>query len=280
MTHDSIHERLDSIIHVLDEYARWFSHGLTALFFPETATEKHSTNHIDSFNAWLDPQDEQHNLAREAEQACVETMRKLRAQNGLPNADEFKALNAAYNHFLNVMRQHQRNAALSGADIDPATGLRTQGMAEREFKRELDRVIRDGQLFSAALVRVNINAGHPAGETISDDFLAVTDMIKQSIRSFDDAYMLDNGEIFLLLKQADSTGGVRALKRLKNMLDGASESVRDTVTVLSCVATPGDGDDFKTLIDNMHTRLNEEPESQARILEYIELSPLQKMMRT
>jgi diguanylate cyclase len=262
---------IDDLIHVLDEYARWFSGILSVVFYPDQ-TMKTSTRHIDAFNDWLSRQADNNSLRAisAAEQKCVAVAQKVLDQKTPPPQDKFDDFISAYNNFVKLIRQYARNMVIGSAHIDPVTGLRTEDMARQEFKRELDRVTRDGKLFSVALLYIN---NHEA-----KSFVKITELIKRSIRSFDDAYILDNGNILLLFKQADSTGGVRALKRLKEMLSN-NKDIPETVKVLSCIATPGDGDHYQTLVENMRARLDREPKDQQRILEYVELSPVERFMQ-
>lgn len=276
MNEQSSHIHLDRITRVIDEYFSWFSQCVTTLFYPDQAN---GSDHIypgEIFERWLSKLDagQEVDAIKAAEASVVKQAEKLLKAKKAPSLTDFQKFTEGYNQFINLIHRYERKMFVSSALIDPLTGLRTASMAEREFKRELDRVVRAGKVFSTALVRVIFS-----GARDDKSFISITNMIKQSIRSFDDAYILESGEVLLLLKQADSTGGVRALKRLKAMLDRSREDIQDDVRVLSCIAQPGEGDNFEVLINNMRHRLDNDPGDRERILEYVELSPLQKFMQ-
>ena len=126
----------------------------------------------------------------------------------------------------------------------------------------------------------------PTPEEVRGYIKLVADLIKLSLRSFDDAYYMGKDEFVLCLKQADVTGGVSALERLRKELetqDVALKSASGEIVPLSvscCIAEPLGDDNVEELIRNLRLDLQDTGYKKSdTVLEYHELSPLQRYMQ-
>jgi PleD family two-component response regulator len=155
-------------------------------------------------------------------------------------------------------------------------------------KREQDRLERQGKPFILGLARIDhfedVSADYPEAETEAYVKL-VSDLIKLSIRSFDEAYYVGEGKFVLVLKQASIKGGVFALERLRRELEDKNIIFRlkdgqAAMTMSCCLAEPAHSDKIDVLLENIEADLNTYPGKMSdTVLEYYEMSPLQRYMR-
>jgi hypothetical protein len=112
----------------------------------------------------------------------------------------------------------------------------------------------------------------------------VAELVKKCMRSFDDAYHF-NGTFVLSLKQTGTSGGVRALKRLKADLDKSRatysvQGVKHEISLSSCIGEPNEAEDVTAFIENLKKDLNlYQTDKGGAVVEYTELSPLQRFIR-
>ena len=148
----------------------------------------------------------------------------------------------------------------------------------------MDRLARYGKPFSLAILRVKNNS------TLDDKIIKkVSKLIGKSIRSFDDAYYISNGEFILCLKQADISGGLRALERLEELLYENNKR-HDAKIQISCfVSEPSQYQDLGELISNLEKDLNAHEKNYEKrkkgrdigaVREYQDKSPLERFINT
>lgn len=202
--------------------------------------------------------------------------------------EEYDELTRFFEGFMDTIRRVEKELILDEKGIDPETGLRRKTVLKKDLDREMQRLARQGKPFSLALVRIDHfeQIAEAEGENTSRYLKHVAELIKKSLRSFDDAYRTDDAEFVLALKQADVTGGVRALERLKELLEGyryafTSEKLSAKMVSLSCcVAEPLPDDSVDDLIENMRRDLDVTEKDEDTVLEYYELSPLQRYIQS
>ena len=107
-------------------------------------------------------------------------------------------------------------------------------------------------------------------------------MIKKSVRSFDDAYRLDNGMFILSLKQTELYGGMKALERLKVLLEEkklqTDTKKLSTITLSCCVAQPIKFDEAEKLINDLKRFLDGHKNEEGILLKFYEVTPVQKFL--
>jgi len=201
---------------------------------------------------------------------------------------EYDELTRFFEGFMDTLRRVEKEMILDESGLDSLTGLRRKSVLTKDLDREMQRLARQGKPFSLALVQVDHydEIKKAEGEDADQYIKHVTELIKKSMRSFDDAYRTADGEFVLSLKQADVTGGIRALERLKELLEGyrydfKSDKLDASYSSLSCcVAEPLPDDDVNALLDNMRKDLQSVDKEEDAVLEYYELSPLQRYIKS
>lgn len=77
-------------------------------------------------------------------------------------------------------------------------------------------------------------------------------LFQKTIRSFDDAYVMNDGEFLSCLKHSDNGGGLKFINRLSRILENDMEV---EFSMSSIVAEPLPGDSITQLIDGVRNEL-------------------------
>lgn len=283
---------------VLEDHSEWFNRLSLQLFYPFEVRADQIIQKPTSFAQWitsvkkqggevqLDMMEKLSSLHSELFQSAQVLQNHVVKTQAKPNYKEYSDFVTLYEEFAVNMRRLEREILADGNGYDSLTGLRLSKLAERDIAKELDRLARQGRSFCLSLVRVDYFdqiAKVASNDELQGYIRLLADLIKLSLRSYDDAYYFKDGEYLLCLKQADVSGGIAALERLREELErqnihvntGAAE---DTLMSMSCViAEPVAGDVPKDLIGNLREDLNSnEQVKTGTVLKYHELSPLQK----
>ena len=290
--------RLRALSPVLDEHAEWFGRVVRHIFYPEKKMAAEMLEIPESFDRWA--RDAEQDEATEKE--AIAQMRRLHddmketaaylvkaseAGGGQkPEIAQFDALSTLYDEFVVHIRRLERDLAAADSGLDRLTGLRSRQVMAKDIERELERRSRRGRPFCLALARIDNYPELRANLSPQDHdaiVVSVSEIIKQCIRSFDDAYRLHDGEFLMCLKQTEMSGGSAGLNRLKKLLEEHApyyslrgQEVR--LTMSSCVAEPQPGDLVADLIANMRNDLNRYGGDAETALEYFEVSPLQRFV--
>jgi diguanylate cyclase len=288
---------------VLDDYTGWFLQVTRRVFYP---LDDHSGMnnkggvfvYPPSFESWVKETEKTGSMPPHALKALRELHRDLcsRAElliNGSvksrlpPPHSEYQKLTVLFEEFTGRIRRQEKDQLLGDSGIDTLTGLRSKDAMEKDIKREMDRLARQGKTFALALVRLDnydvMRAEMPEQE-MNAAIKTVAELVKKSMRSFDDAYRIDNGMFVLSLKQTGTTGGIKALKRLKTELDKSKASYKlkgkeTLMTLSSCIGEPSDGEDITAFLENLKKDLDAYNNNKGSVVEYFELSPLQRFIR-
>lgn len=288
----------ERILPILEEHTEWFHRVLKLFFYSGEIEEYHLDKKPTSFAEWMVESNREnvvqpeiieklaslHSDLFKASDILVHNVRETGQKPALKNFQKFMTI---YEEFLFNMRRLEKDALIEGAGYDSFTGLRSPKLLVADIEREIDRLDRQGKSFSIALARIdNFSKIH---DSVSHDELSgcvklISDLIKLSVRSFDDAYYLGNGEYILSLKQADVTGGISALERLRKELEHKKIVVGGSGSLLSmscCIVEPLVGYNINEMIKNLRDDLNNKNHlSKAdTVLEYRELSPLQRYLQ-
>lgn len=289
---------LQALSPILDEFAEWYNDLLRCLFYPDAGNDFQDNKVGRIFNEWA--------LAMERHEFVdIQTIRKISQMHdemlvlGMrlheeaytkrhrPEIAEFDKFSTLYFSFINALRRLEKDSVMEDSGIDVLTGLRSKNAMHEDIERELERLARRGKPFCLALARIDwyedIAAEH--GREHARGFTkSVAEHIKKSIRSFDDAYRLGTGEFLLCLKQADVTGGVAALERLKKSLLAGHLMItlKGKPMLLSmscCIAEPVPGDDVDTLVKHLRQDLDTSEKEEGSVLQYHEMSDLQRYVQ-
>ena len=296
--HENKH--LEALLLVLEDHTSWFHKLIQCLFYSEEADLSDLIKKPTSFAQWfvaahndddLPPEIIENLAALHSDlfKASDILLHNLKESVVKPSFNDFKKILTIYEEFLLYIRRLEKEIFLDGSGFDAFTGLRSKSLIFDDIKRELQRLARQGKAFCVAMIKIDdfdfIQKNVQQDE--SDGYLKlIASLIKLSIRSFDDAYYIGGDAFVLCLKQADVSGGVSALERLRKELerqdvrlktDGNSDAA---LSMSCCIAEPVVGDDAGDLIENLHLDLSSvECKKSGSVLEYHELSPLQRYIR-
>ncbi len=290
--------RLHALSPVLDEHAEWFGRVIRHIFYPEKKMAPEMMEIPESFDVWARDAEKDEAVEKES----IAQMRRLHKDmketaaylvkagfeggGQRPEIKHFDALATLYDEFVAHIRRLERDLAVSDSGMDGLTGLRSRQVMAKDIERELERRSRRGRPFCLALARIDNYPELTANLSRQDHdavMVSVSEIIKQCIRSFDDAYRLNDGEFLMTLKQTEMSGGSAGLNRLKKLLEEhapyynlGGREIR--LTMSSCVAEPQPGDLVSDLIGNMRNDLNRYGGDAETALEYFEVSPLQRFV--
>lgn len=283
---------------ILDELSEWYSDLLCHLFYPEDICRSLGECASPSFEVWLknaasspyiEPEmlHKLENLNRDLHIISDAMFRDANNSKLKPSAKSYDQLSTIYFALINNIRRVELDALLEDSGIDALTGLRSKHAMKADIEREIERLARRGKPFSLALARIDLYESlvEDQGRDHAREYTKIiAHLIKKSMRSFDDAYRLGNGEFILCLKQADVTGGVAALERLKKMLE--SKNIKFNLfgkerylTMSCCIAAPFPGDNVDELIENLRKDLSSVEKPANMLLEYHEVSDLQRFVQ-
>ncbi|MCK6418457.1 MAG: GGDEF domain-containing protein, partial [Alphaproteobacteria bacterium] len=145
---------------------------------------------------------------------------------------------------------------------------------------------RQGKPFSLALIRINhfdrFMKFLPEREA-KEALMRVVDLVKRNLRSYDDAYYLDDGTFAMSLKQTTQVGAAKALARMKNELEDMNsvyslDGIRTSLTLSSCVAEPVPENDVQDLVRGLMEQIKRTGEGDV-VVQYQEVSPLQRFLQ-
>ena len=287
-------QRLKELMTVLDEYTEWCMQVMRRICYPSSSEQEVQYSKPFSYLTWAEKAHKEEfkpdllvRLNRLHDDLSMQVDKVINDVMKFSRPAEYKEFNKVitlFEEFFYHIRRIEHDLMLEDSGLDPLTGLRSAATIEKDLSRELDRLARQGKPFSLALVRIDnldlIRTSNPP-EVADECMKTVSAMIKRSMRSFDDAYRLDSDEFALSLKQANMNGGIKALERLKRELEKANvtcmiDGVKAYMTLSSCIAEPVPGDNVHELLDNLKADLDQSAKSGGTVLEYFEMSPLQR----
>ncbi len=281
---------LDAIMPVLDEYVVWYGR-LVKSYFEKTPSK---TAPPAVFNDWLNKATKEKSVdeltaerVRRIHEGMVKAAEEFSSKfitNTSP-AKEYDELNRHYEEFIQMMRRLELDHATENSGFDEKTGLRSAKLMKDDIAREMERRARRGNPFSLALVKIN-HFGEDCykdEERCRDMIKKISDKVKESLRSFDDAYYL-GGEYFVLaLKHADMLGSQAAVNRLNQGVTAAHiprlNDPIEEVSISTVVSEPTQGDNVDDLLANMKKDL-EGIDSKGTVLQYNDVSPLQRYIHS
>ncbi len=289
--------RLKALAPVLDDQAEWLGRVIRKVFYPEEYASPGTLLIPDSFDRWVravnhdefmrvETLDNLRHLHNDLRVAADHVLRDSDKTLARPDIHKFDSFIALYDEFIGRIRRLEYDMVLSDTGLDVLTGLRSKQMLVKDIEKEMERRSRRGRPFCLALTRIDcyaeIKSNLPKKE-FDSIIVAVGEIIKKCLRSFDDAYCLNDGEFLMCLKQADISGGSAGLQRLRKLLEEDApyysfHGKEMRLTMSSCIAEPQPGDVFDELMVNMRKDLDRFGGDGGTALEYIEVSPLTRFI--
>ncbi len=297
LKYENTNNFLEAFRPILQDHGQWFHDLLEHLFYPDEHSTDCELQAPTSFARWSVSVSQEKTVRPE----IIERLNALHtdlfskaaalcdvvnATGKKPGYKKFKELITLFEEFVFYVRRLEEDLLEEERGFDPITGLRSKSMLVGDVSREMERLARQGKSFCLALARIDHFAeisGIPGSEEGNKYTKLLAGLIKISIRSFDDAYYMEDGVFALCLKQADITGGFSALERLRKELEQQKISVRFSgkeerpLSMSCCIAEPVVGDVADELMYNLSRDLAEsDMESTDTVLKFRELSALER----
>ncbi len=273
---------------VLDEYGEWFGRIMRKSFYPQESREI-SDEPPENYSSLLKTLE-----SHDVHERIIETMNTITVElhnsaqkliesgstnNGRPDIRMMDDLINLYDEFVANIRRLEKDKLLDGSGIDSLTGLRTEEAMLRDMKQEMERKARRGKPFCVVLAKVD-GFGElskiSSEEEMEDLIRSAADVIRQCVRTYDDAYYPAEGEFILSLKHADINGGLAAVDRLRRLL---KESGKD-ITMSYVTAEPEAGEDVAKLMEYLREDINRYVTERDVSIQYYEVSPLKRYLQS
>ena len=289
------------ISEIESEYTEWYNLVLRSLVFPdEVDTNSIPLRKTEKLRKWMENShgqelmvegvyDNLNALYQDFHQLIERLLYKAQENKTKLTRKEFDELTAFFEEFMTHLRRVEQDSSLKDNGIDMLTGLRHRSVMHEDLEKEMERLARRGRPFCVALARID---QYEDMRKILDRSASlrytklVADFIKRCIRSFDDAYRIDDGLFLLILKQTDITGGLAAIKRLRKLMESNEVTVdlgvdqKPLLSLSCCIAEPVEGDSPDMLLQNLKDDLDNIEGDDGGVLEYVEMSPLQRYMKS
>lgn len=272
---------------MLDEHAEWYGRVMRRIFYPEKYERGSLLHAPETIKKWLKAMDEDGHLDSQSlsdirktlddfHDVALDMIRESSGDDGKPSITRYDTLVSLYESFISRMRRLEYDMGHAGS-IDEQSGLRNAGAMKRDVAREQDRRARRGQPFCLMLCRVDRFDTLKKKKSSKIDTLlkSIASFVKQSIRTFDDAYHIGEGEFIVVLKNSDMINSPAVVERMRKFLQE-----EDGITMSYCSAEPMPGDDIDDLVANMRSDLNRYDEGGNTVLEFVEQSPLQRFVQS
>lgn len=282
---------LDAIMPVLDEYVVWYGRLVKSYFeekpfmgeapdvFGEWLAKALKEKNIDNLTAERIKRVHEDMIAAAKDFSLKYNMRDK------PPLREYDELNRHYEEFIQMMRRLELDHATENSGFDKKTGLRSLKLLKNDFTHEMERRARRGNPLSLALVKINNykDGWDKDEEGLRTVITGISNKMKDSLRSFDDAYYLGREYFLLMLKHADVVGSQAAVSRLNIGISAARMAAPDgekaDISVSTVVSEPLPGDDLDQLLVNMKKDLDG-IDAKGTVVQYSDISPLQRYIHS
>lgn len=204
----------------------------------------------------------------------------------------------SYNEFLNLsnefvlrLRRFELDINRENSGIDPLTGLRSQSVMMVDLKRELSACARRSDYLGLALGRIDDYeklSQKLAKEDLKQLILFVGNVLKKSMRLYDDGYRFNVNKFIFCFKHTDQFGTVSVVDRFQKMMreafafpdgKGLEQKVGGPVTVSYVITKLEVGTDIESLLARLEQDLNVNATEAATVIEYEDVSDIQKYAR-
>lgn len=288
----------NQIFHLIfQEHEQWFHDFLERLFYSSEIDSSAELRKPVSFTQWLIKANRDDDLISETVEHLSSLYNDLLNRASIlievsketgknPDYKQFKDIIALFEEFIIHLLRLEEEVQAQENGIDSFTGLRNKNMLVSDVSREMGRLARQGKSFCLALARIDRfdEISQIVDKSESDGYVKLmASLVKLSIRSFDDGYYMGEGVYALCLKQADITGGFRALERLRKELENQNVSVclpdgqNKPLSMSCCIAEPVVGDEVEDLMNYLKKDLaSSDMENADTVLKYRELSALER----
>ncbi len=283
---------------LFEEHSGWYSRIIKFIFYPDK-NRNFTLEMPKSFGEFLKKQEEEDypidpitlnrlvSIQSELHSSSkkVVELTKSWGEQKIPY-EEFNNFSNLYDEFINHIRRIEEDIVAMDKGLDSKTGLRSVSMLESDMAKELERRARNGKTFSIVLARLdNFDEIKEKGEQFYDKVLKISSAsILECIRSFDDAYRLNETDFLLSLKHANVDGAVACTDRLRDIMNRRKKeeglTSDEDFTLSQCVGEPLPGYNIPEMIDGMREDMKENITEPDSVIKYVEQSPLQRYLKS
>lgn len=271
----------DELADIIDEHIEWFGHLCVAVAYANDRNTTHGAIVPESFELWykktsaakIFPEESMANLAAmhdDMARQCEMAIQKVKT-GVKPELKAFEDVKQLFDGFIIRLLRLEREEGFDESGLNEETNMRSEEFMLADMKKEMERVARQGKPFTLIYTKIDNFQGI---EDTSSALKLVSKHVKRCLRTFDDAYYLENGAFVLSLKQSDTFGAQAATMRLQQGLRQDEEN--NGVSMSYCIAEPVPEDDIAALIGNMKDDLAKYEGEQDIVLKFLEVSPLQR----
>lgn len=137
---------------------------------------------------------------------------------------ELQKLSVLFENFMTELKLLRERVFHDDRGLDLLSGLKNKTAMQNDLRLEMERLARQGSAFSLAVASIDdfeeIENNFSADEV--EKFINIASkVVKNSLRSFDEAYYIGKNEFVFCMKQADLPGGIRAFERFEEELEHA-----------------------------------------------------------
>lgn len=279
---------VDILALVIDDYVAWQGNVIRACL--EKSVLKASPPPI--FEKWIETADLAPEVANRVREMNAGMIAAAKAYNEKSIAGEssqialFNDFSGYYEEFIQQLHRLEIDTAVENSGYDTKTGLRTAKLMKDDINRELERLSRRGNPFSIVLAKISNfeEEWRKNPDIIKDMIFNISDRIRESLRTFDEAYYLGDEYFLLCLKHADTVGGQSAMRRFNEIMKAKPVPIigkegDDDVFITAVLHEPEPGDDVDKLLVLMKNDLDTVQEKGV-VLQYHDMSPLQRYIQS
>lgn len=278
---------------ILDHYEEWYMQVLRASFYKAHIKENILPESPAILDEWLEKSaarddmdagtiDMLHTICDEIKAFAVKLFESAEPGN-IPEMKQFDDFRDMYEDFTSRLKRIEKEGGTENTDIE--TGFRTMDVFLNDVKREQDRTARSDKPFCLSFIRINnFDVIKQAGkEEQSRAIEQVTEAIRHTLRTFDDAYRYDDASFYFSLKNTGAPGAQIAINRLNTYMKSKNMSVmkegqRHLLTTSASIAEVQSSDDIQKLTDLLKRDVEKADQSPGTILQLQEKSALEQFL--
>ena len=140
-----------------------------------------------------------------------------------------------------------------------------------ELDHEIEKVKRHAYLFCLILMQIKDYKGY-SEEEYNHAHALVTEVVHETLRPYDDAYLMDDGAFVLNLKYSDGPGGLNSFERIKEVLADKQIGKDTDIKLVASLMAAEEYDTGQGLLDKLYEELNNIKDDQDVALKYEENS--------
>ena len=286
----SIEQLAQSLTEVMEELSVWYSTAVKAIFYAEKSISIDSTVFSAKLKQWGDLYCEAYGqdapdvnrIAMLWKEMGGSFQKLSEGKSAKPSYEEFADFTNIHDEIILILNKISQEQYIRNSGIDQVTKLPMSNNLIMDLLKEQERRARHGKEFTIVIIRVDAyrKFQEQSQELANTSLRYVTKILKAIIRTFDDAYKLSGGRFLLSLKHADTNGALACVERIRTALKGCDNmellNIVERITLTYGIVEPLPGDDLENVVKSMNDSLDANRDKEDYIVEYQEVSPLQK----